>query len=383
MFGTLRYLPKDKTGEFLERESGVVGNTTTNKPQHSACDNCRVKKWPKSGMFAVQDTFPPLQLYPRSRAERQKEASAQVARKGPQLDENYVGLDKATQQVQGNPDSVLDPMWKEIPTWSSCLDWSPGKDGTSMPETDYAVTGDLRLPAVNGFTSLELLPTPPSTYVLAASGRTNRSSENTSDFAMEERPSCSCLNSAVFLLDELETTHYDGGPGAQGLDSIVSIYQEVLVLCKRMINCDACRRKSGSMMMLMMVLERLAILCGEVIDAFIAQREFNRPGGTPVPVAMMEKQPIVLGEYEIEGGDYEAMMGMLMTRRLSELESLLARIKMISSSTCRAHQQARMARVDQHVKNLFRKLTSVCPLVTQWRADTNRPVVTDAGWEGI
>ncbi|GES60961.1 putative Zn(II)2Cys6 transcription factor [Aspergillus terreus] len=326
------------------------------------------------------------------------------------LDENYVGLDKATQQAQGNPDSVLDPMLKEIATWSSCLDWSPGKDGTSMPESDYAVIGDQFSagdgslmgdsytgsgtttvqpppppppPAVNGFTSLELLPTPPSTYVLAASGSTIRSSENTSDFAMEERPSCSCLNSAVFLLDELETPHYDGGPGAQGLDSILSIYQEMLFLCKRMINCDACRRKSGSMMMLMMVVERLAILCGEVIDAFIAQREYNRPGGTPVPVAMMEKQPMVLGEYEIEGGDYEVMMGMLMTRRLSELESLLARIKIISSSTCRAHQQARMARVDQHVKELFRKLTSVCPLVTQWRADTNRPVVTDAAWKGI
>jgi surface antigen len=44
MFGTLRYVPENKSGEFLERESGVVGNVTTNKPQHSACDNCRVKK---------------------------------------------------------------------------------------------------------------------------------------------------------------------------------------------------------------------------------------------------------------------------------------------------------------------------------------------------
>jgi uncharacterized coiled-coil protein SlyX len=200
---------------------------------------------------------------------------------------------------------------------------------------------------------------------------------------MEEQPSCSCLNSAVFLLDELETPHHDGGPGEQGLDSILSIYHEVFFLCKRMINCDTCRRKSENMMVLMMVLERLAILCGEVIDAFIAQREVNGPGGPPVPVAMMENQPLVLGEYEIEGEDYEVMMGMLMTRRLSELESLLARMKMISSLTRRGHQQARMARVDQHVKILFRKLNSVCPLVTEWRADTNRPVVTDAARKGI
>jgi uncharacterized coiled-coil protein SlyX len=186
---------------------------------------------------------------------------------------------------------------------------------------------------------------------------------------MEEQSSCSCLNSAVFLLDELETPHHDGGPGEQGLASILSIYQKVLLLCKRMINCDTCRRKSENMMVLMMVLERLAILCCEAIDAFIAQREASGPGGPPVPVAMMEKQPLVLGEYEIEGGDYEVMMGMLATRRLSELESLLARMKMISSVSRRAHQQARMARVDQHVKDLFQKLTSVCPLVTEWRAD--------------
>lgn len=114
MFGTLRYLPEKKTGEFLERESGVAGNVATNKPQHWACDNCRVKKvcdlksWkasfslcvhspcskrlteaietcqidplqrPKSGMFTVQDPFSPLQLYPRPHAERQEEASAQL-----------------------------------------------------------------------------------------------------------------------------------------------------------------------------------------------------------------------------------------------------------------------------------------------------------------
>jgi uncharacterized coiled-coil protein SlyX len=196
---------------------------------------------------------------------------------------------------------------------------------------------------------------------------------------MEEQSSCSCLNSAVFLLDELESPHHDGGPGEQGLDSILSIYQEVLLLCKRMINCDACRRKSENMMVLTMVLERLAILCGEVIDAFIAQREANGPGDPTT----MEKQPLVLGGYEIERGDYEVMMGTLVARRLSELESLLARMKMISSLTRRAHQQARMARVDQHIKNLFRKLTSVCPLVTEWTVDPNRPVVADAARRSI
>lgn len=44
MFGTLRYFPEKKTGEFVERGTGVVGHSATNKPQHSACDNCRVKK---------------------------------------------------------------------------------------------------------------------------------------------------------------------------------------------------------------------------------------------------------------------------------------------------------------------------------------------------
>ncbi|KAJ5973644.1 hypothetical protein N7481_010854 [Penicillium waksmanii] len=79
----------------------------------------------------------------------------------------------------------------------------------------------------------------------------------------------------------------------------------------------------------------------------------------------MDKQPLSLGDYEIEGGDYEIMMGVLVTRRLLELKSFLVRLKTIGSLTRRAHQQARMARIDQHIQDLFRKLTSVCPLVTE------------------
>ncbi|KAE8396121.1 hypothetical protein BDV23DRAFT_168384 [Aspergillus alliaceus] len=452
MFGTLRYLPENKTGEFLERESGVVRNAPTNKPQHSACDNCRVKKIRCSGRRAGCSRCKTLLLpcsythVPTRKCKRKPppnsqkkdssnenescpEASAAPGRSPAReaaataavqpslltmepmepllhrLDKNYIELDKAMQQVEGNSDSVLDPVLKEISTWSSCLDWSPGREGTSMPDSDYPMTGNLHLPAdpfsagytgsgntvqpplppptAFGFTPPDLLPTTPLTHIIASTGSTNRSSEDTSEIAMEEKSSCSCLNSAVILLDELETPHHDGAPGEQGLDSILSIYQEVLFLCKRMINCDTCRRKSENMMVLTMVLERLAILCGEVIDAFIAQREANGLGALPVPVAMMEKQPLVLGEYEIQGGDYEVMMGMLVTRRLSELESLLARMKMISSLTRRAHQQARMARVDQHIKNLFRKLASVCPLVNEWRVDPNRLVVTDGARRSI
>ncbi|EAW12424.1 Zn(II)2Cys6 transcription factor domain-containing protein [Aspergillus clavatus NRRL 1] len=464
MFGTLRYLPKKKTGEFLKRESGVVGNIATNKPQHSACDNCRVKKIRCSGRRAgcsrcktlsvpCRYTHVPTRKCKRKQApssskkdnenETCLESSAAPGRSPARdaaataavqpslltmephgVDENYIGLDKAMHRVQADPDSVLDPMLKGVSTWSSCLNWSPGRDGTFMPDPDCPMAGNPHVPAdsftakyintallsvlgprprnkilmddsysgsentaqqpppppaASGFTPPGLLPTPPLTHILASTLSTIRSIEDTPEIAMEEQSSCSCLNSAVFLLDELESPHHEGAPGEQGLDSILSIYQEVLFLCKRMISCDSCRGKSENMMVLTMVLKRLAILCGEVIDAFIAQREANGPGVPPVPVAMMEKQPLVLGEYEIEDGDYEVMMGVLVTRRLSELESFLARMKMISSLTRRAHQQARMARVDQHIKDLSRKLTSVCPLVTELRVDPNRPVVANAG----
>ncbi|KAL4733556.1 hypothetical protein BDV11DRAFT_213667 [Aspergillus similis] len=433
MFGTLRYLPEKKTAEFLKRESGVVGNTATNKPQHSACDNCRVKKIRCSGRRAgcsrcktlslpcsythvptrkckrkqapssskpdeENETCPePGGAAGRSPARDAAAAAVQPSRltmKPHGVDENYAGLDKAMHQVQGDPDSVLDPMLKEFSTWSSCLSWSPGRDGTFMPDSDYPMAGGSHVPPgsfIAGYTGPEntaqqppppvahdltppdLLPTPPLTHILAPTVTTIRSNEALPGTAMDEQSSCSCLNSAVFLLDELESPHHEGSPGEQGLDSILSIYQEVLFLCKRMIKCNPCREKSENMMVLTMVLERLAILCGEVIDAFIAQRE------APVPAATMEKRPLALGEYEIEGGDYEVMMGVLVTRRLSELESFLACMETIGSLTRRAHQQARMARVEQHIKDLFRKLTSVCPLITELRVDPKRPAAADVG----
>jgi hypothetical protein len=215
----------------------------------------------------------------------------------------------------------------------------------------------------NGFIPPGLFPTPPL-------------AQETAEIAMEHS-SCSCLASAVFLLDKLQSSHHERGPGEQGLDSILSVYQEVLSLCKGMINCDACRGKSENMMVLSMVIERLAILCGEAIDAFIAQREANDPEALPIPVAMIQKQNLALGGYEIEGGDYEVMMGVLVTRRLSELESFSTRMKMISSITSRTHQQVRMARVDQYIKDLFRKIISVCPFVTELWVSPNRPVAVD------
>lgn len=327
-------------------------------------------------------------------------------------------------RVQGEPDSVLDPIFKEVSTRSGCLNWSLEGEDTFVLESDYPMAGNPHVPAYffnagyintpllsvlgpcsrnkilmddsysgsentaqqpppplvsNDFTPPDLFPTPPLTHILAPTVSTIRSNEETAEIAMNEQSSCSCLASAVFLLDELQSPHHEGDPGEQGLDSILSIYQEVLFLCKRMINCDTCRGKSENMMVLSMVIERLAILCGEVIDAFIAQREANGPEAPPIPVAMMEKQHLALGEYEIEGGDYEVMMGVLVTRRLSELESFFARMKMISSISRRAHQQVRMARVDQYIKDLFRKLTSVCPLVTELWVDPNRPVAADPG----
>lgn len=240
-------------------------------------------------------------------------------------------------------------------------------------------TAQPALPIAHDLTPPGLLPTPPLTHILAPTATTIRSNEGSPGPAMDGQSSCSCLNSAVFLLDELEAPRHEGGPGEQGLDSILSIYQEVLFLCKRMLHCNPCREKSENMMVLTMVLERLAVLCGEVIDAFIAQREANGPGARPVPAATMEKQPLALGEYEIEGGDYEVMMGVLVTRRLSELESFLASMKTIGALTRREHQQARMGRVEQHVKDLFRKLSFVCPLVIGLRADPKRPAVADAG----
>ncbi|OQE04789.1 hypothetical protein PENVUL_c030G03366 [Penicillium vulpinum] len=441
MFGTLRYQSEKKTGEFLERESGFAGNVATNKPQHSACDNCRVKKIRCSGRKAgcsqcKTHSLPCNYAHVPTRKGRRKQAptsseknnetetcpeigvvgaqslardSAATAAVQPSLltmelhgvSENCIGLDNAMHPVQDNLELALDPMFKEASTWSSHLNWALEGEDNFVPDSDYPIAGNPQVPAdffnsgysmsestvqqqplplvSNSFTHPDLLPTPPLTHILAPTVSTIRSNEDIVGITIDEQSSCSCVTSAVFLLDELQSSHHEGGPGGQSLDSILLIYREVLFLCNRMINCGSCQGKSENMMVLSMVIERLAILCGEVINAFIAQREASSPEATPIPVLMMEKQPLALGKYEIESGDYEVIMGVLVTRRLSELESIIARMKMIGSLTRRAHQQARMARVDQYIKDLFRKITSICPFVTELLVDPNRPVAEDAG----
>ncbi|CAI7653281.1 unnamed protein product [Penicillium pancosmium] len=419
MFGTLRYLPEKKVGEFLERESGVAEDGATNKPQHSACDNCRIKKIRCSGRKAGCSRCKTLSLpcnytHALTRKRKRKQPYGPSGKEN----ENETGLDVGavatrspangaattaaeqpslltmephtvdeTHHAQDDSNLTFDPIFKEVQTWSNCLDWTLEEGDTFVPELDYPMVCNPTVPvdyfhsgypgsenmaqqpppplASNGSTPPNVLPTPPVDQVLDPTVRITRSTDNITEGIMEGQSSCSCLNSAVFLLDELESPDHEGDPGEQGLDSILSIYQEVLFLCKRMINCDPCQEKSENMMVLSMVLERLTIICGEMIDDFIARMEANGREQASMLAATMDKQPLSLGDYEIEGGDYEIMMGVLVTRRLLELQSFLVRLKTIGSLTRRAHQQARMARIDQHIQDLFRKLTFVCPLVTE------------------
>ncbi|RAH68888.1 Zn(II)2Cys6 transcription factor domain-containing protein [Aspergillus aculeatinus CBS 121060] len=427
MFGTLRYLPNNQTGEFLERASGEAGTALTNKPRHAACDNCRVKKIRCSGQKAgcsrckthslpcrythapawkckKKPAFNSRRIIQTNEDENALEFSTAPGQSLPPVatitavmqpgslttepllrmpGENHLEPDRRMQQDSGNSNAVVDTTLEEISTWSSCLDWSPAREGTCMSESNFLIADNPLLcsdPLIPGTsypvpenTAQRQLPLPPLADGLSPPGflptprfnstHHNRSSSNTSEIAVEEQSSCFCVNSAVLLLDELQAPYCDGGgSGVQSLDCILLTYREVLILSKRMINCDTCRGKSENMMVLTMVLERLVILCGEVIDAFIARQEAN----------VNQPQRLILGEYQIEEGDYEVMMGMLVTRRLSVLQFLLTRMKTISASTSRPHQQARMARVDQHLNSLYQKLRSVCPLVTKWKLDESQ-----------
>ncbi|PYI36060.1 hypothetical protein BP00DRAFT_387228 [Aspergillus indologenus CBS 114.80] len=427
MFGTIRYLRNNQTGEFLERETRMVGSAPTNKPRHVACDYCRVKKIRCSGQQAGCSRCKTLSLlckYTHAPAWRYKRKStfnlpqqlnlrnenrndlgygtapgrypptvaAATDAVQPSLitgqilhiaEDNHLALDTQTQLG-----SRISDIFEDVPTWSDYLNWSPGSEVACDPEPGFPISENRPLtpdPLMLGHplsenTVQQQQPPPPIAHEslppdLILTPRSNptlqnRPSGNNSNFPAEEQTTCSCLNSAVLLLDELQAAHCDNGsPGEQGLDSILSIYQEVLILGMGMVHCDICRGKSENMMVLAMVLERLAILCGGVIDAFIAQGKAN------VDVNKNQPERLILGEYQVEGGDYEVMMGMLVTRRLLALQFLITRMKTISTSTRRPHQQARMARVDQHLKSLFQKLTIICPLATKWKIDASQSLL--------
>ncbi|CAJ2514068.1 Uu.00g021870.m01.CDS01 [Anthostomella pinea] len=128
-----------------------------------------------------------------------------------------------------------------------------------------------------------------------------------------EQKACSCLQRIFFLINELETdlTNVDDddddngnelGRGSQhtkrGLESAMGLLKEALLYGDSMRQCHQCSHRTETRMLLLLLANRLVVLCGDMVSAY--QNATNHTS-CRIPAATHEPAiTIMVGEYEVK-----------------------------------------------------------------------------------
>ncbi|KAL4916493.1 hypothetical protein BDW62DRAFT_186153 [Aspergillus aurantiobrunneus] len=225
-------------------------------------------------------------------------------------------------------------------------------------------------------------PTPPPSVKSRQSHSHSNSQSLSSSSTQHPQPcSCTCLSTAVFLLDELETSG-DADPHAQKkqLDSHLSSYREILSLCENMLQCRTCCQRPENMTVLNLVLERQANLSSSMVDAYLAltsrdcagnnshtiaqtqpQSQSQPSNSTSAAPALPERPEMLLGEYNIAESEWESVVLVLIFKQLSAFDRLLSQMKRVPSLAQRDSQMARLRSSELRNRCIARQLWPALP----------------------
>lgn len=169
---------------------------------------------------------------------------------------------------------------------------------------------------------------------------------------------CACLSLAAILLNELETRGVQHREKC--LDSVLSLYKDALFRCEQMVECYQRRAKSENMMLLNMVFEALIDICAFLTDLVTSDQSLETSGrkedGSRI-VYFPERPALIFGDYKIAGTEWEAMIRVLVSRKISEMEGLLDKMKKVTSLSQRESQLLRS-------EKRLRVLTQTRPSIT-------------------
>ncbi|KAL2822613.1 hypothetical protein BJX63DRAFT_377121 [Aspergillus granulosus] len=205
-----------------------------------------------------------------------------------------------------------------------------------------------------------------------------RNPSKTAVVKVQEPRGCTCLATAVFLLDELERSG-DDDPHEEKklLDSHLSSYREILSLCENMLQCRHCCRRPENMTVLNLVLERQANLSSSMVGAYLALTSStdgdNAPAAQPQShdhsklimetestststAALLERPEMSLGDYNIAKSEWETMVRVLIFTQLSAFDRLIGQMKQLPSLAQRESQMTRLRTSELRNRRIARRL---------------------------
>ncbi|KAF9894902.1 hypothetical protein FE257_004524 [Aspergillus nanangensis] len=418
MFGTLRYMTDSQDGEFLQHEIGTGNNGPIPRPQNLACDNCRVKKASllrircngrRSGCSRC-DTLGVSCIYsePATRKSRKRTltptygagenaSASEEPRRTPVQDPN--GPERPQlDRLSSNPENI-DPRLTQLGSdnksnapdrlYLNSFDWHMGDGGAqavsahmesrlepdaSLPDADAPL-----LVGPKSYTddSMALMMHAPS---LLSPAETHSDAQR-DPHHQDTRSTCSCLATAVFLLDEFEA--YSSDSNDRLLDSSLSSHREVLSWCKRMLRCAQCRGRPENMTVFNLVLERLVSLGDSMVDAYfelandsspsshststsssvVGQRSrFPSRSSPPLPpLDFVGRLGLYLGDYEMGGREWKALVRVLVFMQIGALDSFFVQLKRLPFLAQRSSHMVRLLTSEQRNARIARRLWPELP----------------------
>jgi hypothetical protein len=115
-------------------------------------------------------------------------------------------------------------------------------------------------------------------------------------------------------------------------------------------------------MMLSLVSEKLVQLCDEIVEKYLLLTDSKGTVGRTPSVAgssnpdTFDRQGISFGNYEIDDCEWEAIVKILISMQLNDLERLLTSVMKVSLLAQRKTQMSKLLAADSRVKTIAGKL---------------------------
>jgi hypothetical protein len=146
---------------------------------------------------------------------------------------------------------------------------------------------------------------------------------------------CQCLQTVVFLIDELESVQ---DIAAAQLDAGLASHREALRYGEAMMLCGHCTSRPENMTILTFLTDRLAGLCERIVGGYFELLQgSSTAAATSTPNSSRRLNPAVgssgvfFGDYEVDSAsEWELLVRNLIVLQLRALSVLMGRVKEVS-----------------------------------------------------
>ena len=161
--------------------------------------------------------------------------------------------------------------------------------------------------------------------------------------------SCACLVTKVSLLEQLGSHPVD-----DSLDEVLAVHKTCLGKCWSVLGCGLCMSKSESVMLLVLVYERLVAFCEAVTDAYLDRRVHAL---SRLNSSVPEPPRLAFGKYPIDKDEeWDCLTGALTLYQVKVLGRQLLAIRKPASTLLRGGQISKLLTCERRMRALAERL---------------------------